>query len=113
MRLKQALVAGCTAMAAEEGNKIGDMELPMSLIMLADPLLSACSWYAVRERFMRCTLLFIGRECSDIDSLTLRHGLEDTYSLVLSTTGHGWIKTLGSNAEEREEEEPAVPISRS
>lgn len=62
-------------MAAEEGNKIGDMELPMSLIMLADPLLSACSWYAVRERFMRCTILFIGRECSDIDSFTPRQVL--------------------------------------
>jgi hypothetical protein len=29
-------------MATKEGNKIEDMKLPVSLIMLADPLLSAC-----------------------------------------------------------------------
>jgi hypothetical protein len=29
-------------MATEEGNKIEDMKLPVSLMMLADPLLSAC-----------------------------------------------------------------------
>lgn len=44
-------------MVTEESNKIGDMVLPMSLIMLADPLLSVCSQYAVRERFIRCTTL--------------------------------------------------------
>lgn len=56
-------------MVTEESNKIGDMELPMSLIMLADPLLSECSWYAVRERFIRCTTLFNRRrECLRIST---------------------------------------------
>ena len=64
--------------AAEGGNKIEDMELPMSLTMLADPLVSVCSWYDIRERFFRGTTLSARRECSNVDSFALRHNIEDT-----------------------------------
>jgi hypothetical protein len=83
-------------MTTEQDNKIGDMVFPVSLIMLADPLLSVCSSYAVRERFISGRTMFARRRMSsDVDSFAFKHCLEntfeDTYSMERAlTTGDVW-----------------------
>lgn len=90
MRLKQAILAGW---ATEQDIKIGDMELPMSLVekrlVFADPLLWVCLWYlySVRERFYEGTTFFTRKPSSDINPLIPRHCLENTYSFGDFTKG--------------------------
>jgi hypothetical protein len=90
-------------MATEEDNKIEDMIFPVSLIMLADPLLSVCSCYAVRERFINGRILFARRRVGPQTRtpFPFRHCLEDKYFVERAlTTRDVLVKTFGGNAED-------------